>query len=140
MIAALKPGGWLVIEDFDGLSLLPDPTLNPAEKSLRSSAAVRELLLSAGADIRFGRRVAGLLSARGMSDINAEGRALLSDAALFRRFQRLTFEQVQDELLARGLVSPQELAQDFATLEQGHTALLPMLWSVVARRGRQAEA
>lgn len=140
MIGALKPGGWLVIEDFDGLSLQPDSTLNPVEKLLRSSAAVRELLLSAGADIRFGRRVAGLLSARGMSDINAEGRALLSDAALFRKFQRLTFEQVQDELLARGLVSPEELAQDFAALEQGHTALLPMLWSVAARRGRQAEA
>jgi SAM-dependent methyltransferase len=140
MIDALKPGGWLVIEDFDGLSLQPDPALSSAEKPLRSSAAVRELLLSAGADIRFGRRVPGLLSARGMSEITAEGRVLMSDAALFRRFQRLTFEQVQDELLARGLVSGEELARDLATLEQGYTALLPMMWSVAARRGCQAEA
>jgi SAM-dependent methyltransferase len=134
MIGALKPGGWLVIEDFDGLSLPPDPTLNPAETSLRSSAAVRELLRSAGVDLRFGRRIAGLLSARGMSSINAEGRVFMSDAAPFMRFQRLTFEQVQDELLARGLVSPEELANDFATLGQGYTALLPMMWSVAARR------
>jgi SAM-dependent methyltransferase len=134
MIDALKPGGWLVIEDFDGLSLQPDPTLSSAEKPLRSSAAVRELLLSAGADIRFGRRVPGLLSARGMSDIITEGRALMSNAALFRRFQRLTFQQVQDELLAGGLVSSEELARDIATLERGHTVLLPMMWSVAARR------
>jgi SAM-dependent methyltransferase len=134
MIDALKPGGWLVIEDFDGLSLPPDPTLNPAETLLRSSAAVRELLRSAGVDLGFGRRVAGLLRARGMSDINAEGRAFMSDDAAFLRFQRLTIEQVQDELLARGLVSPEQLAQDLQTLERGYMALLPMIWSVVARR------
>lgn len=140
MVGALKPGGWLVIEDFDGLSLPPDPSVNPAETSLRSSGAVRELLRSSGVDMRFGRRVAGLLRARGMSAINAEGRAFMSDAALFMRFQRLTFEQVQDELLARGLVSSDELEHDLATLEAGYLALLPMMWSVVARRGCQAEA
>jgi SAM-dependent methyltransferase len=134
MISALKPGGWLVIEDFDGLSLAPDPTLNPAETFLRSSQAVRELLRSAGVDSRFGRRVAGLLRERGMSDINAEGRAFMSYDAAFLRFQRLTIEQVQDELLARGLVSPEQLAQDLETLDRGYMALLPMMWSVVARR------
>jgi SAM-dependent methyltransferase len=134
MIAALKPGGWLVIEDFDGLSLLPDPTLNPAEKSLRSSAAVRELLRSAGAELNFGRRVAGILRARGMSNVYAEGRTFMSDEERFARFQRLTIEQVRDELLARGLVSREELERDLATLEQGYMALLPTMWSVVARR------
>jgi SAM-dependent methyltransferase len=134
MIAALKPGGWLVIEDFDGLSLAPDPTLNPSETFLRSSQAVRELLRSAGVDSRFGRRVAGLLRERGMSDINAEGRAFMSYDAAFLRFQRLTIEQVQDELLARGLVSPEQLAQDLETLDREYMALLPMMWSVVARR------
>ena len=52
----------------------------------------------------------------------------------FLQFQRLTIEQVQDELLARGLVSPEQLAQDLETLDRGYMALLPMMWSVVARR------
>jgi SAM-dependent methyltransferase len=134
MIAALKPGGWLVIEDFDGLSLPPNPALNPAERSLRSSAAVRELLRSAGAELNFGRRVAGLLRARGMSNINAEGRVLMSDEERFMRFQRLTIGQVQDELLARGLLSSEELASDLATLKEGYMALLPTMWSVAAQR------
>ena len=134
MIDALKPGGWLVIEDFDGLSLPPDPTVNPAETALGSSAAVRELLRSSAVDLRFGRRVAGLLRARGMSDINAEGRAFMSDDATFMRFQRLTIEQVQDELLARGLVSAEQLTHDLETLDRGYMALLPMMWSVAARR------
>jgi SAM-dependent methyltransferase len=134
MIEALKPGGWLVIEDFDGLALPPDPALNPAEMTLRSSAAVRELLRSAGVDLRFGRRVTGLLSARGMSSISAEGRVFMSGDARFMRFQRLTFAQVQDELLARELVSPEQLVHDLETLERGYLALLPMMWSVAARR------
>jgi hypothetical protein len=58
----------------------------------------------------------------------------MSYDAAFLRFQRLTIEQVQDELLARGLVSPEQLAQDLETLERGYMALLPMMWSVVARR------
>jgi SAM-dependent methyltransferase len=134
MIDALKPGGWLVIEDFDGLSVLPDPAVNSAETSLQTPAAVRELLLSAGAELRFGRRVAGLLRARNMIDIHAEGRLFLSDDPRLVRFQRLTVEQVQDDLLARGLITPENLARDLAAMNQGYMALLPMMWSVVARR------
>jgi SAM-dependent methyltransferase len=134
MISALKPGGWLVIEDFDGLSLLPDPALNSAETSLRTPTAVRELLRVAGADVRFGRRVPGLLRERRMSNIQAEGRVFLSDDAKLVRLQRLTFEQVQDSLLARRLVAPEELARDLGTLDEGCSVMLPMMWSVSARR------
>jgi SAM-dependent methyltransferase len=134
MIDALRPGGWLVIEDFDGLSLLPDPTLNPGETSLRASAAVRELLTGAGVELRFGRRVPALLRARGMSNVHAEGRVFMSDNASVVRFQRLTIEQVQDELLARGLISREELARDLTALDRGCLALLPTMWSVVAQR------
>jgi SAM-dependent methyltransferase len=134
MIGALRPGGWLVIEDFDGLSLLPDPTLNPGETSLRSSAAVRDLLRGAGADLRFGRRIAGLLRAHEMLNVHAEGRVFMSEAASFRRFQRLTIEQVQGELLGRGLISAEELADDLAAIDRGYLALLPTMWSVMAQR------
>ena len=134
MVSALKPGGWLVIEDFDGLSMPPDAALNPAEESLKTAAAVRELLRRRGVNLRFGRLVHGLLRARGLVEVCAEGRVFMSNDAAVLRFQRLTFEQVQDELLAQGLITPDELARDLATLEQGHTALLPIMWSVAGRR------
>jgi hypothetical protein len=74
-----------------------------------------------------------------MRNINAEGRAFMSDDAAYMRFQRLTIEQVQDELIARGLVSSEQLALDLATLDRGYMALLPMMWSVVARRPDSTE-
>ena len=33
LVAALKPGGWLVGEEFDSDSLPPDPVTSPGEKS-----------------------------------------------------------------------------------------------------------
>ena len=35
MIGALKPGGWMITEEFDALTFLPDPTVNPREENLR---------------------------------------------------------------------------------------------------------
>jgi SAM-dependent methyltransferase len=134
MISALKPGGWLVIEDFDSLSMPPDPAINPAEQSLQATVAVRELLRRRGVSPRFGRLIHGLLRERGLRQVHAEGRVFMSNDAAFIRFQRLTIEQVQDELLAQGLLTREQLARDFAALEQGYTAVLPMMWSVAGRR------
>jgi ubiquinone/menaquinone biosynthesis C-methylase UbiE len=47
MVAALKPGGWLVIEDFDSASIQPDAGINRAETPIRTSEAVRHYLTRA---------------------------------------------------------------------------------------------
>ncbi len=40
LVAALKPGGWLVDEEYDSASLLPDPTVNPSEVFLETQRAL----------------------------------------------------------------------------------------------------
>src|SRR5215472_16770728 len=35
MIETVKPCGWIVIEEFDALTFLPDPSVNPGEVNLR---------------------------------------------------------------------------------------------------------
>jgi ubiquinone/menaquinone biosynthesis C-methylase UbiE len=42
MVAALKPGGWIVVEESDDLSFLPDPAVNPGEVSLRVRHAFQQ--------------------------------------------------------------------------------------------------
>lgn len=44
MISALKPGGWLIDEEFDCFSLLPDPANSPGEVLLQTQMAVYRLL------------------------------------------------------------------------------------------------
>jgi SAM-dependent methyltransferase len=135
MIEALKPGGWLVIEDYDSVSLLPDPGIDPPESSLEAARAVRELLRRRGVDLRFGRRVVGLLRARGLQQVSAEGRVFMSlDGSAYARLQRLGLEQVHDELLKLRLITPEDYERDLAALEHNYAAPLALLWSAAGRK------
>lgn len=135
MIECLKPGGWLVIEDYDGVSLLPDPGIDPPERPLQASRALRELLHSRGVDLRFGRRVASLLRARGLQQVNAEGRVFMStDGSAYAQLQRLGLEQVRSDLLNLRLITEENFARDLAALEHDFLAPLALLWSAAGRK------
>jgi len=135
MIEALKPGGWLVIEDYDSVSLLPDAGIDPPERPLQAASALRELLRSRGVDLRFGRRIAGLLRARGLQQVNAEGRVFMSmDGSAYARLQRLGLEQLRDDLLNLHLITPEDYERDLAALEHDFVAPLALLWSAAGRK------
>ena len=44
MIAALKPSGWLLTEEFDSISQLPGPDRYPHETALKTTAAFRRAM------------------------------------------------------------------------------------------------
>lgn len=64
LVAALKPGGWLVAEEFDGLSLSADPTISPGEVLLKTYQAMQQLNKDRGVDGRYGRVLLGRFRAR----------------------------------------------------------------------------
>ena len=135
LIAALKPGGWLVVEDFDCLSTIPDATANPFETPLQSVAALREFFARSGLDLRIGRRLTGMLRARGLADVRGEGRMFMwQDGTIFSRFQRLTLEQAREGMTRAGLVRPQQLDCDLEAMELAFLAPSPVLWSAIGRR------
>src|SRR6516164_4933170 len=72
MIAALKPGGWLVIEEFDGLSILANSTVNPGEEDLKLLRACYQVLIARGVEMRYGRALPQLLRAHGLVNLGAE--------------------------------------------------------------------
>jgi SAM-dependent methyltransferase len=55
IIASLKPGVWIVLEEFDTLSILPDPAINPGEEVLKVRLAFEQILTARGVDLRHGR-------------------------------------------------------------------------------------
>ena len=57
MISALKPGGWLIDEEYDSSSMPPDPAVSPAEVLLETQVAMMRLLADGGVDRLFGRRL-----------------------------------------------------------------------------------
>jgi SAM-dependent methyltransferase len=136
LVAALKPGGWLVIEDFDALSLLPDPAVSPAESRLESFDAMRAYFARAGADSRFGRTLYGRFRGLKLESISAEGRLLMwtgaNDGAAL---MRLNFEQVAAGLVDGGLISAERLRADIARLgDDDYAAPSPIMWTVAGRK------
>ena len=84
MVRALKPGGWLVIEDFDTASLQPDAHVNRFETPLPTSEAVRKYL-TRHQDGYYGRRLHGRFRELGLVEVSAEARMVMFDRAQRRR-------------------------------------------------------
>jgi ubiquinone/menaquinone biosynthesis C-methylase UbiE len=135
MVDALKPGGWLVIEDFDTASVQPDTRINKHETPLPTSEAVRKYL-TRNQDGYFGRRLYGRFRELGLTQVDAEGRSMM-----FTKFNggsdlmRVNFEQVGASLIAAGLITRQQIDADLVTIQRDDFAIpSPTMWSVVGRK------
>ena len=105
MAAALRPGGWLVVEDFD-VSIqpraCPDAATDDEERANRIRAGFVELLAARGVDLVFGRTIRKRLVALGLADVGAEAYSPLAVPAT-RELERANTLQVHDGLVALGL-------------------------------------
>ncbi len=75
MVAALRPGGWLVVEDIDLSGILmvtTDPALQVAADIVLK--AVRRVIVDRGGDPRIGLRLPGLLEDAGLADVTIDAR------------------------------------------------------------------
>ncbi|MEO7321768.1 MAG: methyltransferase domain-containing protein [Burkholderiales bacterium] len=136
MIAALKPSGWLLTEEFDSVSQLPAPDCYPGEVTLKSTAALRTVMIDRGVNLGFGRTLAGHLRARGMESISAEGRMLMSlGGSLGTDLVKANLKQLRDAILASDSITPLEFEEDLARLDKEDFMMpSPVMWSVAARR------
>ena len=135
LIRALKPGGWLVVEDFDGVSMPPDRRFGPQETPLATHAALQALLQQRGVEGRTGRWLPAMMRARGMTDIHAEGRVFMAlERSVYAHFHRLTVDQVKDDLMTARLLTEADYAASMTALENDFLAPTPLLWSVIGRR------
>jgi SAM-dependent methyltransferase len=136
MVGALKPGGWLVCEEFDSLSMPANPALHADECALKAQAAMQRVMASRGANTRYGRDLAARMRALGLVDIRADARlAMWQGGSAGARLFRANFEQLREELLRVGLLTQAELDDDLARLDDPRTLFpSPVMWTVCGRR------
>ena len=141
MVAALKPGGCLLIEEPDYVSAVPDPSMAPGAAALSRKAwdALLGHVRSRGYDTEFGRRLYHEVCAAGLVDVQAEGLVTMQlGGTPSARLWRITLEQLQNDILAAGSLSQEELEDYRALLENPEFRWLsPMSMAV---RGRRAAA
>jgi len=115
VVAALKPGGWLLAEEPDYASWVIDPSCTGAAIWAKGWAAVRQVLSTAGFDFRYGRRVYSDVCAAGLVDVEAEGQVWTMRAgAPVTRFYRVTFTQLAERIVGAGLLTVHEMEQYLA--------------------------
>jgi ubiquinone/menaquinone biosynthesis C-methylase UbiE len=121
LVAALKPRGWLVIEDFDGRVLdrtIPMPDAAAAALYKRVAVAVVTLLEERGFEVEWGRRLYERLEASGLAEVGMEGHVAVWDAgSLGASLDAANIAQVRAETVATGLVTDAEIDAVLAHLD-----------------------
>jgi SAM-dependent methyltransferase len=136
MVTALKPGGWLVIQDFDSLSMPPDPGFDGPDIVLKVYAAMMQATIRSGNDLRLGRRLPGLMRTYGLADVDSEGMVFeRRGSAASMGAVWVAFDQLKPSIVATGELTAQEVDQALTLLANPNTVLLsPILWTVWGRR------
>ena len=137
MAASVRPGGWLLIEDFDpAMQPYGCPDAYGPEQALANKvrAGFRVLLSQRGADLEFGRRLPRLLRDAGLVDVAADAYMPLALAA-GRELEKANVMQVRDGLIAGGHASAEEIEAHLGALERGRLDVsTPPLISAWGRR------
>jgi SAM-dependent methyltransferase len=133
LVATLKRGGWMVIEDYDW-------TNYGFEDGSRGTSdigdAIFEFMAAAGFERDYGRRVVGDMEAAGLTDLRGEGRARLIDSTSPGfDFFRLSFESLRDAIVKAGLLSPEEADAATTVFDEDRRLLTPMMMAGIGRRG-----
>jgi SAM-dependent methyltransferase len=118
LVAALKPGGWLVDEEFDALALRADPELISSEELLKSVTAFHRVLTQRGVDLRFGRQFFTRPRALGLVNVGAEARQfMLSGRSVGASLIRTNFDQLREAMIRSGHITAQEFEHDIRRLD-----------------------
>jgi 2-polyprenyl-3-methyl-5-hydroxy-6-metoxy-1,4-benzoquinol methylase len=136
LAAALRPGGWLVLEDFDWCSLVASPTCTGSELLARSVEAMRIVFPAAGATTDYGRCLPLDLRAAGLVDVGAEGRAQVAlSGTPAGAWWQLTLAKLGRALLGTGLLSAAELDEILRICDdEGFCLLFPTMVTTWGRR------
>ena len=125
MVEALRPGGWLLLEDADP-ALQPLACLEESGPDERLANEVRRgfrtLLAQRGADLSYGRTLPRLLRAAGLTEVAADCHFPVG-GRLCDQLEIATVSQLRDRLMAAGLASEQQIEQHLATVATGRLDL-----------------
>jgi ubiquinone/menaquinone biosynthesis C-methylase UbiE len=150
LVRALKPGGWILVEDVDQATAgLADPASDPALVAaldkIASNARATAWQQLAGAptstamgDINHGRRLYGAMRRHRLERIVVEGHcSMVPGGSRYAHFMALTYRQVRGILLDLGLTDP-EVDTAIAALEDPRLVVLSQL--LISARGQRSTA
>ena len=139
LVRSLRPGGWILIEDFDHAYLDATAPATAQEASVRRiHRGFRKLLIQNGADLTYARGLPDLLRAHGLRDVAGEGRmTFAAGASAAARLLEANLLQVGEQMVHGNLCTRQELKTALELLhDPDHGFAMPLLISAWGRQPR----
>ncbi|MFI2645291.1 class I SAM-dependent methyltransferase [Streptomyces sp. NPDC018610] len=138
MIQALRPGGWLLLEDADPALqplLCPDESGEEQRLANRLRSGFRALMAERGADLAYGRTLPRLLREARLAEVRADAYFPITSPAC-TVLEAATVRQIRGRLVAGGLATDEEIDRHLANVATGRLdlATAPM----VSAWGRRA--
>lgn len=120
MATALKPGGWLLVEELvppvtDSWGRPDDPDVALARKARR---AIMEMVRRGGGDLSFVQDLPAYLAAAGLTDFGAEGYFVPYRTSAVAGLTKANIDQLGDAILEAGLMDTAELERYREVLER----------------------
>jgi SAM-dependent methyltransferase len=140
LATALRPGGWLVVEDYDMRSVSVADPISPEWVSLGN--ALVSALQATGVDPCYGSRLLAELRSVGLVDLDVEGSLRSVPIPELAPLLRPVVARLRESLLDTGTIDATDLdcaMSCFNDLDDPRSAYTPMLVSARGRRaGRQS--
>jgi SAM-dependent methyltransferase len=121
LVASLKPGGWMLIEDLDWRGILGSPpqVINyPVEDTPRSRRVWRGIvgvMCNAGYNQKFGAELLPLFIGFGLEDVSAEARThIVQGGSPGSAAVRWTMEQLRDRLVEAKVANQRDIDREIA--------------------------
>ncbi|MFI5642319.1 methyltransferase domain-containing protein [Streptomyces goshikiensis] len=143
MVRALRPGGWLLLEDADPALqplLCPDETGPEERLANRLRSGFRTLMTARGAELSFGRTLPRVLREAGLAEVGADAYFPITSPAC-AVLEDATVRQIRGLLVAGGLADDAEIDRHLSNVAAGRLdlATAPMI-SAWGRRPARAAA
>ena len=136
LAATLRPGGWMVIEDYDWTAFGFEGSFHGDGAQLdRITDATLGFMERAGFERNYGRHVVGDLAAAGLTDVRGEGRARIIDSeSPGFDFFRLSFESLRGAVVEAGLLSAEDADAAAARFGEDIRVFTPIMMAGIGRR------
>jgi SAM-dependent methyltransferase len=137
MIGALRPDGWLLVEEPDFVT--PFHTCSSATVRKVVTAGIRALEAMSGASSEYGRRLFDDVCGQALVDVEALGRVIMMRGkSPLCAHLRLSIEKVQAALVRSGAVTAEEMQEALARLDDpGFTTMSAITMAVWGRRAAE---
>jgi SAM-dependent methyltransferase len=141
LVRALRPGGWLVIEEFCSAFHVGSDPWDDEDRLLRHvQDALLAVLVGRGSDFAWASTLAQRLRTVGLREVGAEGRLILgTGGSAATRLIASTLLQFERQIVDAGMTSEADLGGVLRALNRPQfAAFLPLLMSAWGRRSSPA--